>query len=855
VFFINNFAIQSTFNIYFMENKQTNLFKDFTYVSGIALIAVSLGSYLTQQQGDEGRFMLCYLLSIIYFALLVFKSVLRFKLKPDGRRIYYIFLFLILAMISCFSLNNDINIFYDSIGWLNVVLVSMGIALIAAPFKDRFPKWLQVIFFFTMGLGFITCIYFACYLLPYYPVGFAAFFVLGLSLHIFIPLLMAIAIGVYMRKNSLGKRNLQAAFFSAIGFMFVCSICFTLQWIRVSKEVSYQYNKTIINESNIYPAWFRVSQNISDNWINERILKSDLYYAVPSRSNNMSFWNMPSRVGGIVKKHDPFIMIAGLFYQGTDVGIDDRIKIIEAVYGERHLVQERLWSGESLFTKNIITDVKIFQQQRIAYTEKILSIQNQNTPDRWRGGTQEAIYTFALPQGAVVTSLSLWINGKEEKGYLTTKGKADSAYTTIVGVESRDPSVVHWQEGNTVTVRVFPCTPEENRRFKIGITSPLKIENNELVYENITFKGPFIADATETINIRLTEDADQLKLPFDFETSDKRNYLWEGSYQENWRLVFPVKNIPDNQVYFDGHTYSVTGYSKQYAPFNTEYVYLDINKSWTSGEFELLWEKLKDKKVFVYQDRMIQLNAENKNEWFDRLSALNFSMFPFQLTEGNDALVISKSTNTDLFLKDIENTAMSEGLSRYLALNKKIHFFNLGEELSPYLKTLRDFRVFIYDAGTAETLAALIDKQSFVRSAENDHTVVIEDAGIMIHKKTDSLQRTATAPDHLIRLFAYNNILRKIEGHYFEKNYVNDDLISEAEKAYVVTPVSSLIVLETQADYERFDIKDNENNSLKNASMSGSGAVPEPHEWALIIISVVFVAYLVFKNKLSVHAR
>ena len=216
-----------------------------------------------------------------------------------------------------------------------------------------------------------------------------------------------------------------------------------------------------------------------------------------------------------------------------------------------------------------------------------------------------------------------------------------------------------------------------------------------------------------------------------------------------------------------------------------------------------------------------------------------------------EALVISKSTETNLFLKDVENSIMSKELSDYLGQNKKVRFFNLGKALSPYLKTLRDFRALAYDAGIIDSLISLIDKKEFVRSVENEHTIVIQDADLIISRTTDSLERANNAPDHLIRLFAYNDILRKIGGHYFEKNYVNDDLISEAEKAYVVTPVSSLIVLETQEDYKRFDIKDNENNSLKNASMSGAGAVPEPHEWALIIIAAVFLLYLLYKHKIT----
>jgi hypothetical protein len=64
-----------------------------------------------------------------------------------------------------------------------------------------------------------------------------------------------------------------------------------------------------------------------------------------------------------------------------------------------------------------------------------------------------------------------------------------------------------------------------------------------------------------------------------------------------------------------------------------------------------------------------------------------------------------------------------------------------------------------------------------------------------------------------------------------------------------VSPVSSLVVLETREDYKRFDIKDTD-NSLKNASLNGKGAVPEPHEWALIIIAVFVILTIKYKPQL-----
>jgi XrtN system VIT domain protein len=142
----------------------------------------------------------------------------------------------------------------------------------------------------------------------------------------------------------------------------------------------------------------------------------------------------------------------------------------------------------------------------------------------------------------------------------------------------------------------------------------------------------------------------------------------------------------------------------------------------------------------------------------------------------------------------------------------------------------------------------LIATKQFPRDQESDTQVTLSGAGIAI-TKTTSVQNTIpnNAPDHLARLFAYNDIMRKTGYHYFENNFDNSLLADEAAKAYVVSPVSSLIVLETQADYKRFGIQDSE-NSLHNATKQSTGAVPEPHEWMMILLCLIVAAYFKFKN-------
>lgn len=156
-------------------------------------------------------------------------------------------------------------------------------------------------------------------------------------------------------------------------------------------------------------------------------------------------------------------------------------------------------------------------------------------------------------------------------------------------------------------------------------------------------------------------------------------------------------------------------------------------------------------------------------------------------------------------------------------------------------------RVFTYNEGDVATLQSRLAKHEFIRSQEDSTHVVLAQSGLVIEQTADTL-KTGNAPDHLLRLFAYNDIMKKVGPHYFDKTYVQPDIINEANQAFIASPVSSLIVLETQKDYERFGIDENK-NSLQNASAKSSGAVPEPGEWLLILVVIGVINFLVYRNK------
>ncbi|MDN3579516.1 XrtN system VIT domain-containing protein [Mucilaginibacter flavus] len=826
-----------------MKKLREILTEDRVIKTGLIMILISAALFAfpelnlieLKEGADISFFFTNYLLSVIYLIIVLLT-------KP--KRLAYWALVFLLWFISAFALNRSMNVFDSSVTWLCVAIcVSCG-AVILSIFINRFSSVAKHLLMFFLGAAFLLFLYYSLYLTSMYIIGLLAAIAIGISLHTFAPVALAVTTFIIIKRNVGESRSLKIAVGLGVTLpLIICSL-FVWQWRSINTQVNQAINHNILSEGKL-PAWVVISQNIPKNAIAERIIKANLVYKTANLQDNWFWGSFHNTSFDEPLKHDPLVVIASIFSGQTNLEESERIKILKAMYDSRHKAQERLWSGDKLTTSSVITNVKIFPEYRMAYTEKTLFVKKHEERTWWNRG-QEAIYTFHLPEGAVVSSLSLWIDGKEEKSRLTTKAKADSAYKTVVGVEARDPSVIHWQEGNTVTARIFPCTVTEARKFRIGVTSPLKQRGQQLVYESIYFDGPPADDATETIQVSFSKKPALFNLP-GFDEISEGVYTADRKYEPDEEIAFATTALADKPFTFAGKGYRLKDYKAQTTNFEPTAIYLDLNNSWTSAEFDNLWQSIKNKKVYYDDGGLKQLTEDNKTGVLQRAQKLNFSLFPVnEIRDADNALLITKCPQTSPNLNDLDDSEFQKRLTTYLATARPVRLYNIGTKLTPYLKALKEMRVFVYDDGGLEKLQANIAKHQFLQSQEDNKHVVLDQADMMIEQTADTTK--SDAPDHLLRLFAYNDVMKKVGPHYFDKTYVQPDIINEAEQAYIASPVSSLIVLETQADYERFGIDANK-NSLANASMKSSGAVPEPGEWLLVLIAVAVINFLVYRAK------
>lgn len=840
-------------------NEKYHLFPDRVSRLGYIMLTVSLSIYGLKEYSDLGKgkddlsfFFLHYIIAVAYsISLIVHQS---FGIRRSWRKEYLhkTIILLNLFLISAFALNRELPVFENSVPWYCVYILVSSLALLANQYSEKLSRPIQYLQQALLGSALLLYLYMTIYVANFYIIGTVGIILLGIGAHIFVPALLLFAA---IRSIILTWDMIKVTWFIG-GIVLTCCmvIAFSIEWNARVRNIDRIVNQSVIQADTDLPPWTKVAQTIKNDWITHRILKSEFIYTVSNKHFQGDFFRTPNNWDE-KRKHDPLVFIAS--GNNSSLTIEERKNILKALIDSRHKALERLWTGDNLTTSYIVTDADIYPDLRIAYTEHYLNVRNnilqQNS---WSGNSQEAIYTFQLPEGSVVTSLSLWVNGVEEKAILTSKQKATEAYTTIVGREMRDPSVVHWLEGNTVSVRVFPCTPKEERKFKLGITSPLLVKDGKAVYKNVTFRGPNASEATQTSRIRFIGNSKNIDLPREFTQNIKGEYIREGKYDEDLSITMDLEPIKENQFSFDGHTYSIAQANYPFTQIVFSDIYLDINNVWTREEIKSLSSLTDQYKVYAwFQNEFVRLTSENQEEVTSSLHQYNFSLFPFhQIRNPGTSLTITKGKELSPYLTDIKKSAFAEGTSQYFSSGKKLFVFNLEGGVSTYIKSLKELRAFHYTQGNTTALLTLLKNKNFPSTLESSERIVLHESGIVIKKNAQNSQIARNnAPDHLARLFTYNDIMRQVGVNFFNDDFINQKLIDEAAKAYVVSPVSSLIVLETKEDYERFGIRD-KNKSLQNASKNASGAVPEPHEWALIILFLLFITYQVFRHpKIKFH--
>ena len=821
-----------------MTEELKQKFSDSQYVAGLLIFgACSLLLLVPSSGTTEGApweapmFIIVFASAIIYFLLLSGSG----RLRRGREGLHSLMLLLMTGLVSAFLLNRNMMLFEPSASWFASLLVVCCFNYILFNFFQFFHPLLRHLVLFFAGISLACFIYLAIYLIPAYFISFIALPALGISFHTFLPVLFCIYTVVLVRRTLRQFPSPIPSFWFGLAAAIITVAIYAVSWNNAQAKLEDDYARS--SGSLDIPNWLQVARETEPGTIQEKILKSEINFDV---AGDMDFLFSSGKSEYL--RHDPLVMVASLFSGKLSIPVDERAKIIHSIYGEGHVFEDRLWSGFGLETDSVTTTAELWPAYRLSYTDIVMNVRVNESV--WWSNEREAIYSFQLPEGSVVSSLSLWIDGVEQKGLLTSKGKADTAYKTIVGVQRRDPSVVHWMEGNRVSLRVFPVVPGTGRKFRIGITSPLKETAKGISYERVRFTGPDSRPADETASIVVHGDKQVMDQGNNFSTTGNGIYHSKKGYSKDWEISMEAEALATGGFAFNNQNYQLVKTEKKFIPFDPFAIYLDLNNTWTKSEFDQVIAAAGSKPVYTQANDqpLVQVNAGNAESLFESAGKTRFSVFPFYELKNNfNVLVIGKSTPVSPDLGTLKGTPFMEKTASWFSSGQTIRYFSLTDNFSPYLRSLREFRVIQAETGPVTELVSLLSAARFPASQETPDRILLNNSQYAIERSQQ--QFSSSAPDHLMRLFAYNGILARSGRKLLAKEVDDDNSVTEATTAHIVSPFSSLIVLETQADYDRFNIRESK-DSLGNAAVHSTGSVPEPHEWALIIATLLFIFYM-----------
>ncbi|HYH98550.1 hypothetical protein [Hyalangium sp.] len=87
-------------------------------------------------------------------------------------------------------------------------------------------------------------------------------------------------------------------------------------------------------------------------------------------------------------------------------------------------------------------------------------------------GQSEARTELMLPPGAVVSRVTLYIDGQEREAAFASTAKVQAAYNKVVQTR-RDPLLVTWRGTDRIQVQCFPVVKGPPMKIKLGFTVPL----------------------------------------------------------------------------------------------------------------------------------------------------------------------------------------------------------------------------------------------------------------------------------------------------------------------------------------------------------------------------------------------
>ncbi len=140
-------------------------------------------------------------------------------------------------------------------------------------------------------------------------------------------------------------------------------------------------------------------------------------------------------------------------------------------------------------------DVTIQDQVAVTHVDQVFVNES-----RWQ---IEGTYVFPLPNDAVISDFSMWVDGKELAGELLDRDQARRIYEDIVR-RHRDPALLEYVDRGAFRVSIFPIPPGTERRVELEYSQVLPVDAGLVRYTYPLDTERFSARPLEEVSVSVS---------------------------------------------------------------------------------------------------------------------------------------------------------------------------------------------------------------------------------------------------------------------------------------------------------------------------------------------------------------
>jgi hypothetical protein len=506
-------------------------------------------------------------------------------------------------------------------------------------------------------------------------------------------------------------------------------------------------------------------------------------------------------------------------------------------------------AGLSLATSRI--DATVEPNGAHSYLEWIVEFANAGVNDA------EARCEIALPPGAVVSRLTLWINGEEREAAFAGKAQVQGAYQHVVA-QRLDPVLVTSSGKDLILMQAFPVQPNKLMKMRVGMTVPLILDAEK----NGILRWPYIRERNFSLGEKLEHSfwidsptpVETLSIPLKTERTKSGHYMARGTLSErdNATLqpaVLIKRDASVDRVWArdtranDGSVVVQTIREKEAAAIKDVVLVLDGSISMTEVSARLAELPLSFSKplyVVVAGSSVRDFTVDNLESFARELRKVQFSAGQDNVPALERAwdLAAENGSGAVIWIHGPQPVSISsgEGLrQRFERRPNAVQLYDLPIERAPNaiaadLPSGAHYELVSMHRPPAETFAALLNELN--GNAKRYETV---------------RERVQTAPSgvesnlHLARLWAFGEVNRLVKGG--QREYA----VELAALYQLVTEVSGAVVLETAQQYKQA--------GLEPVDVSSVPVVPEPGTWALMLMGGALLIYYQRRRKSGVRKK